>query len=268
MISLYRNDRETENEPKVGFLNILKSVELGKINKNEDHKFDKIKEDIQKEGSINSFQEDLRELEEDLNLIGKSFDYNYDPIELAKEAEAEILNSFKEHRIKLTEEREKVINDIKRSKAERNLIDTKKTGFWGEEFVFEHLKKHYLELNPNVKSEEKDGIFRLCLDNPIIITYNNWGRIESNKPYDIKIKENNKKIYIDVKSTTTNKISPIEITRNELIKMYEQEDTFQIYRVLNADSSDAEIKVIEKPIQLWKESKIIIIPESHSLLYY
>lgn len=231
-------------------------------------KFDKIKDNIQKEGSIDDYQHDLREVEEDLNLVGKTFEYEYDPAEIAKQTEVEVLTNFNEHRIKLKEERKKVLNDIKTSKGERNLIGSKKTGFWGEEFVFEHLKKKYIDLNSNIKSEENDGIFRLLLDNPIIITYNNWGRIESNKPYDIKINENNKKIYIDVKSTTTNRISPIEITRNELIKMYEQEDFYQIYRVLNADDPEDEIKVIEKPIQLWKERKIIIIPESHSLLYY
>ncbi len=224
--------------------------------------------EIQKEGSIEDYQHDLREVEEELNLVGKDFEYEYDPFEMAQQIVAEVLINFQEQTIKFSAERKKVLNDIKTSKGERDLISTKKIGFWGEEFVFEHLKKNYIDLYPDVESEENNGIFRLLLDPPIIITYNNWSRIESNKPYDIKINENNKKIYIDVKATTTDKISPIEITRNELMKMYEKEDDYQVYRVLNADSPDAEIKIFEKPVRLWKEGKIRIIPETHSLLYY
>ena len=231
------------------------------------NKFEKIRDEIQKEGSIEDYQQDLREVEEELNLVGKDFEYECDPAEIAQQTEVEVLNNFQEQKIKLKEERKKVLNDIKTSKGERDLIATKKTGFWGEEFVFEHLKKKYIDLHPDVESEENNGIFRLLLVPPIIITYNNWARIERNNPYDIKINENNKKIYIDVKATTTDNISPIEITRNELMKMYEQENNYHIYRVLNADSVNAKIKVIKRPVKLWKEGKIIIIPESHSLLY-
>ena len=266
--SFRREEKIIEHKKKQLEENAAKFTDRKRKIEENKNKFEKLREEIQKEESLDEYQNDLRKVEEELNLVGKNFEYDYDPAEIAQQTVAEVLTNYQEQTIKLRTERKKLLYDIKTSKGKRDLISTKKTGFWGEEFVFEHLKKNYLDLYPDVKYEENNGIFKLLLDPPIIITYNNWARIESNKPYDIKINKNNKKIYIDVKATTTDKISPIEISRNELMKMYEKEDDYYIYRVLNADSPDAEIKIFEKPIRLWKEGKIRIIPETHSLLYY
>ena len=52
------------------------------------------------------------------------------------------------------------------------------------------------------------------------------------------------------------------------MKMMEKKEFYKIYRVLNADSEKANIKIIENPYGLWREEKIILIPKTGSLMYY
>jgi len=111
-------------------------------------------------------------------------------------------------------------------------------GKWCEEFVYEYLinqKDKYSE----VTWLNKDG--------------------ESGKPYDFKIVESGKEIFIDVKGTPSGIKDLIYLSPNEWVFMFEKGENYSIYRVYNA-GNDARIEIIENPSELLKEGKIFPNP--------
>ncbi|MBF0458082.1 MAG: DUF3883 domain-containing protein [Nitrospirae bacterium] len=148
--------------------------------------------------------------------------------------------------------------------------DKKKIGTWGEEVVFNALKKEYLQMNENLTAT--DFSFKLCdpVGNEIEIV---WLNVRNNigKGCDFVRKENGIEVeYIEVKTKLGSHEELIEITG----KQWESEralynrgegNKYSIYIVSNAGQSKAKIMKLNDPIALWKEGKLYAHPVNFRL---
>lgn len=83
--------------------------------------------------------------------------------------------------------------------------------------------------------------------------------------YDIlSFDENENKIYIEVKSTTTSMLE-FELTKNELEKSKAFGESYWIYRVIKIRSSFPEIVTFQDPYNLIKEKKLELKPTSYKV---
>ncbi|CEG37945.1 phosphoserine aminotransferase [Plasmopara halstedii] len=119
------------------------------------------------------------------------------------------------------------------TKEEREAI-----GRWGEEYVYNQLKRQYAESNTTVEwLNEKE---------------------ESGLPYDLTLSSKSKvEEYIEVKSTRTMEKGVFEISMNELDQAAIYGSSYCIYRVFNAGNS-ALCRVIrlKNPVSLVRQRKI------------
>ena len=150
----------------------------------------------------------------------------------------------------------------------QNYIDRQKIGNWGEEYVYESLKKEYEKKGTPIKT---DFGFKTNYGNEKIeiVWLNKPGNI--GKGYDFVAKKNGIEIeYIEVKAKTGKDKELIEITGTQwefARKLYDQGkgEKYVLYVVYNAGKSNAEIKMLRNPIKLWKDGNLYAHPINFKL---
>lgn len=143
--------------------------------------------------------------------------------------------------------------------------DKKKIGTWGEEVVFNALKKEYVQMSDDLtatdfgfKLHDPDG-------NEIELV---WLNIKNNvgEGCDFVRKENGTEVeYIEVKTKLGSHEELIEITGKQWESartLYERGEgnKYSIYVVSNAGQANTKIMKLNNPIALWKEGKLYAHP--------
>ena len=213
------------------------------IDKQEYEEFIKFKEQQQKQEKNNEWKEEIK-------LEDIDFDH-IDIFEKSYEIETQNLSYQKETEKDISDDREDILKQPKGTKPNISKKTKDAIGNWGEEFVYEVLKKEY--------SEEKYNIKWLNQNNNI------------GKGYDFVILENGEEIlYIEVKSKTDDNPQLIEITGTQwewARKLYNQDrgTKYQIYVVSNAGKNNAKVIKVINPIKQWKEGKLKAHPINFEL---
>lgn len=148
-------------------------------------------------------------------------------------------------------------------------IDRKAIGKWGEECVYNTLKREYQKEGEII---ETDSGFRVISSNneEFEIVWLNKNR-DIGKGYDFCIKQNGMEIgYIEVKSKTQEDPELIEIqgTQWEFArKLFDQNEgeKYSFYVVFNAGKTNATIEIYKNPVKLWKEGKLYAHPVNFKL---
>lgn len=138
----------------------------------------------------------------------------------------------------------------------------KKIGHWGEKYTIEFLKNKYRKkIKKGIIKETKDGF--AVYSNKMKAVQVFWMNKKEDKSegYDIKVNEDKRIMYIEVKSTKTDAKEFFEISRNQWEFAKQKRDKFHIYRVYNAGSKQ-EVKVIDihNPVKLWQEGNLAAYP--------
>lgn len=148
--------------------------------------------------------------------------------------------------------------------------DKKKIGTWGEEVVFNALKKEYVQMSNDLTVTDFGFKLHDPNGNEIEIV---WLNVKSNvgEGCDFVRKENGTEVeYIEVKTKLGSHEELIEITG----KQWESARTlynrgegnkYSIYVVSNAGQSNAKIMKLNNPIALWKEGKLYAHPVNFRL---
>lgn len=179
------------------------------------------------------------------------------------EGQAETLEPEKDQEEKSTEDKPKGSSD--EDTEGLSVLDKKKIGTWGEQLVFNALKKEIIQRGIDVIPA--DFGFKGIDDksNEIEIV---WLNVNNNvgKGYDFVRKENGLEVeYIEVKSKLQSGDDLIEITGTQwefARTLYNRGEgkKYSIYVVSNAGQSSAKITKLNDPIGLWKEGKLYAHP--------
>jgi len=148
-----------------------------------------------------------------------------------------------------------------RTRSEGLSEEAKKIGRWGEKYAFRCIKDEMMKKYPDTSLKDTEQGFRLEKDGKVIVEViwlNKNG--ESGQHYDIKITENGKEIFIEVKSTKEYGKTQFEVSREQWKFLKENGDKYYIYRVYGARTKNAKLEKIHNPAKLWKEEKIEAYP--------
>jgi hypothetical protein len=131
----------------------------------------------------------------------------------------------------------------------------KTIGRWGERYAFEGLKKNFKKKYPNNKQVEENGLFRILYSDGSALVEIQWLNYnqETQHPYDIRILNEGKTEFIEVKTTTLDQMDWVDFTSKELEHAKLNKDNYFICRVSNAGSSTARYKLIPNVIKLLNE---------------
>ncbi|MCR4418010.1 MAG: DUF3883 domain-containing protein [Ignavibacteria bacterium] len=160
---------------------------------------------------------------------------------------------------KTTEETEK-----KEKEVEKTLVDKKAIGKWGEEYVYNALKKKYEEHGKIIETDSGFKVIDADGEKFEIIWLNKYN--DSGEGYDFVIKQNGAEIeYIEVKSKTSEKSELIEVTGTQwefARRLFDQNEgnKYTFYVVSNAGKKDSGIYILRNPIKLWKDGNLYAHP--------
>jgi len=166
---------------------------------------------------------------------------------------------------KIVKDQKKIYEESKKRHTEAppqmSNEDSKDIGRWGEKYVYGCIKKELREKYPDTSLLETSKGFKLEREGNVIaevIWLNKEG--ESNNHYDIKVIENGREIFVEVKSTTTSEKSWFEVSKWQWSLIREKGDDFCIYRVYNARTNKARAEKIQNPAKLWLDGFIEAYP--------
>ncbi len=153
--------------------------------------------------------------------------------------------------------------------VEKNYIDKRAIGEWGEKYVYNALKRKYGEFGEIVETEFGFKVINTKGEEFEVIWLNKVQ--DRGQGYDFVIKKNGTEIeYIEVKTKTKEEEELIEVTGTQwefARKLFEQNEgeKYSFYVVLNAGKENAEIHILRNPIKLWKEGKLYAHPVNFKL---
>jgi len=150
---------------------------------------------------------------------------------------------------------------IEKKKRDLSSEGKKRVGRWGEEFVFDYLKKEYMKNFQYAEFREtKDG-FEFIHENQILakVIWANKDR-DTGEGYDFIIEENQTKKYIEVKSSVEESKEWFDLSEKQWQFLKQNGQNFYIYRVYNAGTNKAKIQKIYEIYKLWLENKITAYP--------
>jgi len=153
--------------------------------------------------------------------------------------------------------------------VEKTPIDKKAIGRWGEEYVYNAIKKKYQEEGDIIETDSGFKVISNGSEEFEIIWLNKHQ--DKGKGYDFVIIENGNEIeYIEVKTKTQEGEELIEVTGTQwefARRLFEQNEgeRYSFYIVSNAGEKNAEIRILRNPIKLWKEGKLYAHPVNFKL---
>jgi hypothetical protein len=128
----------------------------------------------------------------------------------------------------------------------------KTTGDWGELAVFLSLVKKLKEkYNPLSKYEESENLFIIKDTKDKVVVrlelLNQNGNEAASR--DMELTEKDRKVLIEVKSTTDDYLSNFKVSNSQWRAMKKEEDNYWIYRVFGVGKPNCRIEKIENPYQ-------------------
>ena len=154
-------------------------------------------------------------------------------------------------------------------KADELPIDKKAIGKWGEECVYNVLRREYQKQGKIIETHSGFKIINSNNDEFEIVWLNKNQDI--GKGYDLCIKQNRMEVeYIEVKSKTQEYPELIETqgTQWEFArKLFDQNEgeKYSFYVLLNAGKANTKINIIKNPIKFWKDGKLYAHPVNFKL---
>lgn len=133
-------------------------------------------------------------------------------------------------------------------------------GRWGEKAVYQNLKAEMQEMYPDASVSDTEEGFIVRHNTKYIARVIWHNRIQEDRDrgqgHDIKIIEENRVCYIEVKTSTSPRKSFI-VTRNEWDLAKESGDNYYIYHVYYSPVDDSVIcERIQNPIERWKRGEL------------
>lgn len=160
---------------------------------------------------------------------------------------------------KITEKTEKTEKGV-----EPTPIDKKAIGEWGEEYVYNALKKNYQKQGEIIETDSGFKVINVDGEEFEIIWLNKHQ--DKGRGYDFVIKKGETEIeYIEVKTKTQEVKELIEVTGTQwefARKLFDENEgeKYSFYVVSNAGKENAGICIWRNPIKLWKEGKLYAHP--------
>ena len=140
-------------------------------------------------------------------------------------------------------------------------LDKIEIGKWGERYVIECIKKEYLrKYQYSSISDTENGftIIQFGKEKAHIKWLNRFK--DKGKYRDIDLIENDSEIYIEVKSTKTDKKDLFDVSAGQWRCIQNKGENYHIYRVYNVGKENARLAIIKNPSKLWKEGNLSITP--------
>lgn len=134
----------------------------------------------------------------------------------------------------------------------------KPSGIWGEKFAVEYLRRKFINKYPQGKLEENPHGFYIKISNQVVVEVQWFNEIQETEGYDIKLTENAREDYIEVKSTKPGAKKLIRLSGSQWKLAQERGENFHIYRVYDAGTKRAKLVDIPNPHQLWLEGNLRI----------
>ncbi len=156
------------------------------------------------------------------------------------------------------------VTEKKEKDVEKTSIDKKAIGRWGEEYVYNALKKRYEEQGKIIETDSGFKVIDFDGEEFEIIWLNKYN--DSGEGYDFVIKQNGAEIeYIEVKSKISEESELIEVTGTQwefARRLFDQNEgnKYTFYVVSNAGKKDAGIYILRNPIKLWKDGNLYAHP--------
>ncbi len=136
--------------------------------------------------------------------------------------------------------------------------ESKLSGIWGEKFAIEYLRRKFINNYPQGKLEENSQGFYIKVNNQVVVEVQWFNEIQETEGYDIKLIENAREEYIEVKSTKIGAKKLITLSGSQWKLAQERGENFHIYRVYDAGTKRAKLVDIPNPHQLLLEGDLRI----------
>ncbi|HAA28972.1 MAG TPA: hypothetical protein DCE56_16370 [Cyanobacteria bacterium UBA8553] len=136
--------------------------------------------------------------------------------------------------------------------------ESKLSGIWGEKFAVEYLRQKFIDKYPEGKLTENQYGFYIKVNNQAVVEIQWFNEIQETEGYDIKLIENGREEYIEVKSTKPGAKKLIRLSGSQWKLAQERGENFHIYRVYDAGTKRAKLVDIPNPHQLCLEGKLRI----------
>ena len=136
--------------------------------------------------------------------------------------------------------------------------ESKLSGIWGEKFAIEYLRRKFINNYPQGKLEENSQGFYIKVNNQVVVEVQWFNEIQETEGYDIKLIENAREEYIEVKSTKLGAKKLITLSGSQWKLAQERGENFHIYRVYDAGTKRAKLVDIPNPHQLLLEGDLRI----------
>jgi hypothetical protein len=132
------------------------------------------------------------------------------------------------------------------------------SGIWGEKFAVEYLKRKFIAKYSQGFFEENKYGFSIKINSQIVVEVQWFNEVQETAGYDIKLIENGREDYIEVKSSKRGAKKLIKLSGSQWKLADELGENFHIYRVYDAGTQQAKLIDISNPIQLFSEGSIRI----------
>jgi hypothetical protein len=134
----------------------------------------------------------------------------------------------------------------------------KLSGIWGEKFAVEYLKRKFIAQYSQGNFEENKYGFSIKINSQIVVEVQWLNEIQETAGYDIKLIENSREDYIEVKSSQPGAKKLIKLSGSQWKLADDLGENFHIYRVYDAGTQQATLIDICNPTQLFSEGSLRI----------
>ncbi|PHM10162.1 DUF3883 domain-containing protein [Nostoc sp. 'Peltigera malacea cyanobiont' DB3992] len=134
----------------------------------------------------------------------------------------------------------------------------KLSGIWGEKFAVEYLRRKFGAKYPQGKLNENKYGFSIKINSQLVVEVQWLNEVQETEGYDIKLIENGRKDYIEVKSSKPGAKKLIKLSGSQWKLALDLGENFHIYRVYDAGTQQATLIDISNPNQLFSEGSLRI----------
>ncbi|MBS3030005.1 MAG: DUF3883 domain-containing protein [Dolichospermum sp. DET50] len=151
-----------------------------------------------------------------------------------------------------------LIRELRTIDRDEPIEKPKLSGIWGEKFAVEYLKRKFIGKYFQGNFEEnKDGFF-IKINSQIVVEVQWLNKTQETTGYDIKLIENGREDYIEVKSSQPGAKKLIKLSGTQWKLADDLGENFHIYRVYDAGTQQATLIDICNPTQLFSEGSLRI----------
>ncbi len=151
-----------------------------------------------------------------------------------------------------------LIRELRTIDRDELIEKPKLSGIWGEKFAVEYLKRKFIAKYFQGNFEENKYGFSIKINSQIVVEVQWLNEIQETTGYDIKLIENGREDYIEVKSSQPGAKKLIKLSGTQWKLADDLGENFHIYRVYDAGTQQATLIDICNPTQLFSEGSLRI----------